>query len=193
MVLYSLTDAFLAKLLRGDEDVFGVRYQETVDDFSRYVEFRYGMDSATIADLIAQFYVKMWHNLGSLDEDITEDRFYGFCWTVLNNLIKDSFKKKKESAFSDFVCDEEHGDEVLWLVSEEDVAVFFAQKYAADAILDALRDLSQTAHDIFYLKYMEWYDYDAIAERLDMKPEAVRQQHSRTIKRLQVILSDTIS
>lgn len=194
MVLYHLTDPFLAKLLRGDEDVFGIWYQETVDDFSRYVEFRYGLDTATIADLIAQFYVKMRRLLPEMDADMTEDRLYGFCRTVLNNLIKDSFKKKKEIAFSSFLSDDvDDEDAALPLVSDEDVAEFFAQQYAADAILDALRDLSQTTYDIFYLKYMEGYDYETIAERLDMKPEAVRQQHSRTIKRLQVLLGDTIS
>ncbi|USN57040.1 MAG: sigma-70 family RNA polymerase sigma factor [Candidatus Peribacteria bacterium] len=183
--MYHISDTLMQELLQGSEDAFGVRYQETVDDFGRYVQVRYNLNTAQLEDTIAQFYMKMWDVFPTLSDDMDENRLYVYCWTVLNNMVKDFFKKKKDQTFSDFRLEEDNDDVALPLVSDDDVAELFAQQYAADAIMDALRALDIRLYDIFYLKYMEGYDYEEIGEKLCLTYDAVRQQHSRAIRALQ--------
>lgn len=155
MVMYHISDVLMQQLLQGSEEAFAVRYQETIDDFSRYIQLRYQLSTAQLEDFIAQFYMKMWDVFPTLSDDMDENRLYVYCWTVLNNMVKDFFKKKKDQTFSDFRIEEDSDDVALPLVSDDDVAEFFAQQYAADIIMSTLQDLDSRLYDIFYLKYIE--------------------------------------
>lgn len=183
----------MQQLLQWSEEAFGVWYEETVDDFARYVQFRYQLDDATLEDIIAHFYMKMWDVFPTLSDDMNENKLYVYCRTMLNNLVKDFFKKKTDQTFSAFRVDDDSDDVQLPLIADDDVADLFAKQYTADVIMDALQSLDNVLYDIFYLKYMEWYTYEDIAMKLDLTYDAVRQQHSRAIRRLQAAFGEKLS
>jgi RNA polymerase sigma factor (sigma-70 family) len=186
MVMYHISDILMQQLLAQDDDAFAVFYGATIDDFARYIQFRYQLPQSVLQDILSQFYLKLRNYLPKLDEDIEENRFYAFVWTMLKNLLKDYFKKSKEFSFSDFRLEEADDDVALPLVSEDDVAALFSQRFEYDRIMETLRGLDNTSHDIVYMKYIEGYDYDEIAESMQMSVDAVRKQHSRAIRSLQL-------
>jgi DNA-directed RNA polymerase specialized sigma24 family protein len=152
--MYHISSELMTLLLAGDEEAFGVWYERTVDDFSRFVVMRYSLDPEVMMDLISNFYIKVWNILPTLDDEMNENRLYGLCWTMLNNLIKDYFKKKKEKTFADLLEADRSEDDFV-PVSSDDVAKLFEVERDVDRIMAALQALDNASYDIFALKYLQ--------------------------------------
>lgn len=94
---------FVERLLQHDELAFAQLYEQTVDQFFRYIMSHYSLDEQEAHDLVADVYVKIWDNIEKYDEQY---QFGQFIWTILKNHCKDYFKKMKPLFFSEL----EHDD-----------------------------------------------------------------------------------
>ena len=158
---------------------------ETVDIFFRYLKSNYFMDEDDMQDIIADFYSKCWNGFPTFD---INQNFSGWVRSVFKNTLKDFWKKKWETAFSEIDLD----DDVTFedsLEDEEDFTQILDNEYTYEKIQQAMYELDEMSKEIISLKYIEDKSYGEIAGILWISQDLVRQRCSRALKALKVKLS----
>ncbi len=176
--------AFKQLLVQQDEEAFNKFYMETVDIFFRYLKSNYFIDEDDMQDIIADFYIKCWNWFPTFD---LNQNFSGWVWSVFKNTLKDFWKKKWETAFSEIDLDSEITFEDS-LEDEEDFTQILDNEYTFEQIQQAMYDLDETSKEIISLKYIEEKSYWDIAWILWITQDLVRQRCSRALKALKIKL-----
>ena len=177
--------AFKELLVQQDEEAFNKFYLETVDIFFRYLKANYFMGEDDMQDIIADFYIKCRNWFPSFD---INQNFSGWVWSVFKNTLKDFWKKKWESAFSEIDPENEVPFEDS-LEDEEDYTEILDNEYTFAEIQKAILELDSVSKEIISLKFIEDKSYGEIAGILWISQDLVRQRCSRALKALKVKLS----
>jgi RNA polymerase sigma-70 factor (ECF subfamily) len=134
-----------------------------------------------------------------LAEDLTQDAFLrihrgvdrldpqrdptGWVFTVVINTVRDYWRSREhKSATKRTTLDEPKDQPLPDSTPTADQAL--EQKDEARIIQRALAELSEQDREIILLRNYEELKVTAVAKMLDLKPEAVRQRHSRAVARL---------
>ena len=176
--------AFKKLLVQQDEEAFNKFYLDTVDIFFRYLKANYFMDDDDMQDIIADFYIKCRNGFPSFDID---QNFSGWVWSIFKNTLKDFWKKKWESAFSEIDPENEVPFEDS-LEDETDYTQILDNEYTFSQIQKAMVELDETNKEIISLKFIEDKSYEEIAQILWISQDLVRQRCSRALKALKVKL-----
>lgn len=176
--------AFKKLLVQQDEEAFNKFYLDTVDIFFRYLKANYFIDEDDMQDIIADFYIKCRNWFPSFDID---QNFSGWVWSIFKNTLKDFWKKKWESAFSEIDPENEVPFEDS-LEDEEDYTEILDNEYTFAQIQKAMVELDEINKEIISLKFIEDKSYEEIAQILWISQDLVRQRCSRALKALKVKL-----
>ena len=176
--------AFKELLIQQDEEAFNKFYLDTVDIFFRYLKANYFIDEDDIQDVIADFYIKCWNWLPSFD---IKQNFSGRVWSVFKNTLKDFWKKKWETAFSEIASESELSFEDS-LEDESDFTQILDNEYTFGEIQQAMYNLDEVSKEVISLKFIEEKSYEEIAWILWISQDLVRQRCSRALKVLKVKL-----
>jgi RNA polymerase sigma-70 factor (ECF subfamily) len=135
----------------------------------------------------------------TLAEDLTQDAFLrihrgidrldprrdptGWVFTVVTNTVRDYWRSKEHKAKAKQATLDKPED--LPVVDTTPTAAESLEQHdTARAIGMALAELSEADREVILLRNYEGLSPTDIAHMLDLKPEAVRQRHSRAVTRL---------
>ena len=108
-------------------------------------------------------------------------KFESFFWTVLKNMLKDYFKKKKVDFSSEIVEEYESTD-------PDQILKSLQKKYQLKSIKKAMETLDEISYQIIMLRYVEQRDYDEISRVVNLDEAAVRKRLSRALHKLKTLL-----
>jgi len=176
--------AFKQLLVQQDEEAFNKFYLDTVDIFFRYLKANYFINEDDMQDIITDFYIKCRNGFPSFD---INQNFSGWIWSIFKNTLKDFWKKRWESAFSEIDSENEVPFEDS-LEDEEDYTEILDNEYTFVQIQKAMVELDEANKEIISLKFIEDKSYEEIAQTLWISQDLVRQRCSRALKALKVKL-----
>ena len=176
--------AFKQLLVQQDEEAFNKFYLDTVDIFFRYLKANYFMDDDDMQDIIADFYIKCRNWFPSFD---ISQNFSGWVWSIFKNTLKDFWKKKWETAFSEIDPENDISFEDS-LEDEEDFTEILDNEYTLEQIRSAILELDEMSKEVISLKFVEEKSYSEISNILWISQDLVRQRCSRAIKALKIKL-----
>ena len=105
--------------------------------------------------------------------------------SCLSSTVKDFWKKKNDTAFSEIDPENETSFEDT-IESDEDFTEILNAEYTFDQIKKAMSELDEISKDVISLKFIEDKSYWEIAGILWISQDLVRQKCSRAIKALKV-------
>ncbi len=176
--------AFKQLLVQQDEEAFNKFYLETVDIFFRYLRANYFIDEEDMQDIISDFYIKCWNWFPNFD---INQNFSGWIRSIFKNTLKDFWKKKWETAFSEVDPENEIPFEDS-LEDDEDFTEILNNEYTFDQIRLAILELDEASKEVISLKYIEDKSYWEISGILWISQDLVRQRCSRALKALKIKL-----
>jgi len=176
--------AFKELLVQQDEEAFNKFYLETVDIFFRYLKANYFIEEDDMQDIIADFYIKCWNGFPNFD---VSQNFSGWVWSIFKNTLKDFWKKKWETAFSEIDPENDISFEDS-LEDEEDFTQILDNEYTLDQIRLAILELDEMSKEVISLKFVEEKSYGEISQILWISQDLVRQRCSRALKALKIKL-----
>ncbi len=182
--------SFIERLIHHDDLAFAQFYEQTMDQFFRYIVTHYSLSVEETQDILSDVYLKIWNNIDKYD---TKYQFWQFVWTVLKNHCKDYFKKTKPLRFSDLQMVNDDGtvtDMVEDLAQEDNIVELFQQQFTSEVISAALEQLDQSSQELIHSRYVLQYSYDTLADMYGLTNDNLRQKLSRIIKKLRENLSD---
>lgn len=177
--------AFKELLIQQDEDAFNKFYTETVDIFFRYLKANYFISEEDSEDIIADFYVKCWNWFPSFD---INQNFSGWVRSIFKNTLKDFWKKKWDTPFSEIDPENEIPFEDS-LEDDADYTKILDEEYTFEQIQTAMVELDDVSKEVISLKFIEEKSYWEIAWILGISQDLVRQRCSRALKALKIKLS----
>ena len=176
--------AFKELLVQQNEEAFNKFYLDTVDIFFRYLKANYFMDEDDMQDIISDFYIKCWNWFPSFD---INQNFSGWVRSIFKNTLKDFWKKKGETAFSEIDPENELSFEDS-LEDEEDFTEILDNEYTFEQIQEAMYELDEISKEVISLKFIEEKSYWEISWILWISQDLVRQRCSRALKALKIKL-----
>ena len=176
--------AFKELLIQQDEEAFNKFYLDTVDIFFRYLKANYFMDEDDMQDIISDFYIKCWNWFPSFD---INQNFSWWVRSIFKNTLKDFWKKKWETAFSEIDPENELSFENS-LEDEEDFTEILDNEYTFEQIQQAMYELDEISKEVISLKFIEEKSYWEISWILWISQDLVRQRCSRALKALKIKL-----
>ncbi len=176
---------FINRIIQHDELAFAQFYEQTVDDFFRYVMSHYTISEWECQDIISDVYVKIRENLDNYDSKYL---FWQYVRSILKNHCKDYYKKARPILFSEISGDLEAVPIVRdWSESDD----LFDFDIDHTILQDALRSLDKESQELIHSRYLLWYSYDTLADIHNMQVDAIRQKISRIVKKLRSKLAYT--
>ena len=180
--------AFKQLLVQQDEEAFNKFYLETVDIFFRYLKANYFIDDEDSQDIIADFYIKCWNWFPSFD---LNQNFSWWVRSVFKNTLKDFWKKKWETSFSEFDTDEDMAFEDT-IEDDEDFTEILNNEFTFEQIRQAISELDEWYKEVISLKFIEEKTYWEISNILWISQDLVRQRCSRALKVLKTKLDQNL-
>lgn len=183
---------FIERLRHHDELAFARFYEDSTDDFFRYVVSHYNLSDSEVHDILSDVYLKIWQHIEKYDKKYT---FWQFVRTVLKNQCKDYFKKSKPVLFSHLT--EELIDTTKRSMKDSSYAYssdsteLFVFDVEYDVLHQTLLTLSSDDQELIHARYVMGYPYETIADIYFISADSARQKISRIIKRLQSLLAHT--
>jgi RNA polymerase sigma-70 factor (ECF subfamily) len=154
--------------------------------FEHYFDRAYGFavhlvgDVALADDLVQEAFVKMH---GAIDRIDPQRDPSAWVFTIVRNCARDHWRSRA------FRTSQQNTDiDEAWdLASPDSVSNphdLLERKEDVEAVRDALQQLSPADREVLLLKEFQGLSTAEIARVLDRNPEAVRQRHSRAVRRL---------
>ncbi len=176
--------AFKELLIKQDEEAFNKFYLDTVDIFFRYLKANYFISEEDMQDIIVDFYIKCWNWFPNFD---ISQNFSGWVWSIFKNTLKDFWKKRWETAFSEIDPENDIPFEDS-LEDDEDFTQTLDDEYTFDQIRSAILELDESSKEIISLRFIEEKSYWEISWILWISQDLVRQRCSRALKALKIKL-----
>jgi RNA polymerase sigma factor (sigma-70 family) len=181
---------FKQLLIAQDEATFNDFYLQTVDIFFRYLKSNYSISSEDSKDIIADFYVKCRNGLPKF---AIHQNFSGYIRQIFKNNLKDFWRKKEDTPFSE-IGREKEGEKADFedqLESPENFADFLEAEFTFEQIQHAMKELDEVNQEVIFLKFIEGKDYAEIANILFISQDTARQRCSRALKQLKQSMEDS--
>jgi RNA polymerase sigma-70 factor (ECF subfamily) len=107
----------------------------------------------------------------------------GWVFTVATNCVRDHWRSRRHKEASRSTALTSDHLEVL-PDGDEDAAEQLARRQEQEALRQALAELSDNDREVILLRDYEQLDSATVAAIIGVKPDAVRQRHSRAVARL---------
>lgn len=179
---------FKQLLTKQDEEAFNKFYLETVDIFFRYLKANYFINDEDSQDIISDFYIKCWNWLPSFD---LEQNFSWWVWSIFKNTLKDFWKKKWETSFSEIDIDKGTSFEDT-IEDDVDFTEILNNEFTFEQIRQTISELDDWYKEVISLKFIEEKSYGEISKILWISQDLVRQRCSRALKSLKVKLDQNL-
>lgn len=177
---------FIKLLVTQDEFAFARFYEQSVDDFFRYIMSHYTLSEQESHDIVSEVYLKIWENLDKYDEKY---EFWQFVRWILKNHCKDYFKKAKPLLLSQLSDDVQ--DETKYHRQNDSANDLFDFSVDAMAIKESLLTLDAESQELIHAKFVLGYDYDTIADIYAITSDNVRKKISRILQKLRLNTAHT--
>lgn len=164
------------KLKEGDKFALESIYREHLNHLINYGR-RFTAREDLVEDCIQELFVELWQkrqNLSNTDH-IKPYLLVSIRRKIISKLkkqAKHSTERESGEYFSAELSIENH------LINKE------VKKEKAEAIANAMKNLSERQQEIVYLKYFANLEYDEIADIMDLNYQSARNLLSRAIKKL---------
>lgn len=155
-------------------------YNLYVDDLFAYA-LHLGFERSIVMDGIHDVFINLYYDGNVKVKNIRNLKFYLFR-ALRNTLI--NFSKRKSNSnlelkYVEDTYDETHSADNLLLTQEQELLI-------KNRIDNLLKSLTNRQHEIVYLRYVEEYSYDEIAEIMKITPGACRKLMHKAMKSLRV-------
>ncbi len=155
-------------------------YNRYVDDLFAYA-IHLGFERHLVMDAIHDVFIKLYADNTTEPDRIQNMKFYLF--RALRNTLINSAKKK--SNFDINLSEIEHTHDETdeadnYLLTEEQ------EQIVKDKVEKLLKTLTKRQYEIVYLRYVEEYDYDHIAQIMKITPGACRKLIHKAMKSLRI-------
>lgn len=177
--------SLIERILKKDEFAFAEFYQATVDDFFRYLISHYTLTDTEAQDIISDVYLKIREWLDKYDSKYL---FWQFVRTILKNHSKDFFKKQKPLLFSQLEKEQEDYSSHHLYEEENEYWELFHFSIDNALIQKALYALDKDVQEIIHARFVLWYSYEILSQMFSISETSLRQQISRTLKKLKSLL-----
>lgn len=167
----------------GNQNAFEEVYTTYYTPLFRYILAR-TKDKKEAEDLVQTVFMKIWNSLSGWDSSHTSP--LAFFFTVARNTLIDHFRKNKHAV----------------IVSNEVVEMFTGKEYISEgentikdeysALFKAIDTLSKEQQEIITLIYTNDLSYTEIAAITGKREDALRQIHSRAIKKLRKLYEESL-
>ena len=148
--------------------------------------FSYVHDRDEAEDITQEVFVKVWRFLPKFD---AEKNFYTWIFEITKNTALDFLKKRKTTAFSEFV--DEHGDNLFLdrLIASEPLPQDSLVKQQELAIIrSAVQKLSPSYQEVIKLHSHEGRTFREIADLSGKSLNTVKSQYRRALNCLRQLL-----
>jgi len=156
----------------GDTEAFGQLYELYFKPVYRYIYLR-TKSKEEAEDLSQVVFIKIFKSIGGFQEQNKQPLAYFF--TIARNTVIDHWRKKK-----DILTDKP--PETLSAESFENPQRLIDQKSTAQAVYQAIENLTEEQQEVIILKFINDLSTTEIAKILDKKEDAVRQTQCRALK-----------
>lgn len=161
----------------GNSEAFEEVYRNYYTPLFRYILTRI-KDRAEAEDMTQIVFMKIWNHIPSWNTEHTSP--LAFFFTVARNTLIDHFRKNKKEVVS---------DEIVYNLSlskdsGEDIT---KDREIKEEIRNAILKLSPDQQEIIILYYMNDMTYREISQMINKQEDAIRQLHSRAVKKLREI------
>lgn len=162
----------------GDSSAFEEVYTTYYTPLFRYIRTR-TKTKEEAEDITQTTFMKIWNALPTWDTSHTSPR--SFFFTVARNTLIDSVRK---NSYKEIVS-----DEIIYrhAHTEGDTDTTLPKKEDTEIIQQALGALSPEQEEFITLYYMDDLTYSEIADITGKREDALRQLHSRAVKKLREI------
>ncbi len=155
-------------------------YNSYVDDLFAYA-IHLGFERHIVMDAIHDVFLKLFYNNTIDPENLENPKFYLF--RALRNTLINSAKKK--SNFDISINEIEHTHDKTdeadnFLLSEEQ------EQLIKEKVENLLKTLTKRQYEIVYLRFVEEYSYEQIAQIMKITPGACRKLVHKAIKNLRM-------
>lgn len=158
----------------GDITAFEEIYTTYYTPLFRYILSRI-KDKAEAEDMTQNVFIKIWNTVPSWNTLHTSP--LSFFFTVARNTMIDYFRK---SAHKEIVSDEV----ITKFADEKGASMDTEAREKKDLLRQAISELSEEQQEIITLFYTNDLTYKEIAVITSKREDAIRQIHSRAVKRL---------
>jgi len=169
------SDARLIRDSASDEAAFGELYRRHSLDI--YAWFRRRIEWAA-SDLAAETFARAWLSRRHFRPDLADSAF-PWLLGVARNVLRESAKRDRVETRA-----RERLGLPLDLAAEEGYAAVDERLSPRTALSDALAALPEHEREALELRVVEELPYDAVAQRLAIRPAAARLRVSRALRRL---------
>ena len=170
---------FLVRLRRRDGEAMERFFELYYDRLFGHV-VRLVRDTHLAEDLAHEVFMRLQRVLDRLDPDRDPT---AWVFTVATNVVRDHWRSRrhKETERSTGLTAEH-----LEVVPDDadDAEAALARRQQQRAIREALSELAEADREVIVLRDYENLDAPTVAEIIGIKPDAVRQRHSRAVSRL---------
>lgn len=165
----------------GSDEAFEEIYKDYYTPLFRYIYIRI-KDKAEAEDMTQTVFMKIWKYIPSWNVEHTSP--LSFFFTVAKNTMIDYFRKNdnREIVSDEIVANLSQAKESGENISRE--------REIGELMKDAISKLSVDQQEIITLYYVNDMTYKEISEIVEKKEDAIRQLHSRAIKKLRSIYKE---
>ncbi|MCQ2320476.1 MAG: RNA polymerase sigma-70 factor [Bacteroidales bacterium] len=165
----------------GDKEAFNKLFRHFYAPLLKYC-FRYVADEDDAAEIVQDFFVKLWANHENLS---IHTSFNSYMMQSVRNLAITFINKERS-----------HAEANLSVFSEEDEvndpSEEFQGKSLEEAYQQVLSEMPEKRREVFVLSRFDGLKYSEIAERLNLSQKTVEAHMSAAIKQLREGLKDYI-
>ena len=161
----------------GDKHAFEEVYSAYYIPLYRYILTRI-KNKQESEDMTQTVFIKIWSSLPTWNESHTSP--LSFFFTVARNTLIDYFRKNSRRK-------EVVSDEIVAKESESHTSDLSSAKELKEVLTQAISKLSEDQQEVINLIYTHDRTYTEVAEITGKNEDAIRQTHSRAIKKLREI------
>ncbi len=164
----------LQQAQQGDAPAFGQLYRANVQAIFRYVYHRVG-DRHLAEDITGDVFTRALRDLSTY-----RDRgkpFISWLYRIAHARVVDYYRRVKRRPASSNV-----DSEPISVTPDMDASL--VRQYVAQALQEAIAELTEEQRQVIILRFVEGYRIDAVAEIIEKKPNAVKALQHRALRAL---------
>ncbi len=176
----SYINNLVAKAGTGDEQAFGLLYDEYADRLYKYICFKI-TDSEEAEQLLQEVFIKVWQGCAKLEQKNLN--FTSWIYTIAHNTINDYFRRVYRRPQTTPL------EPNLDIVATDDTSQTTSDNFRSSNIQKALANLPGNYKQVLELRFLQELSVEETAKVLKKNSIAVRVLQHRAIKQLQKIFS----
>lgn len=168
------------KALAQDIDAFGELIERYQEKLTRYILRISYFSPAEAEEILQEVFLKAWKNLNDFDQSLS---FSSWIYRITHNHTISQFRKSKSRGQDKQI----NLDDQLFQIKshDEELGEQFDKKMQADAVKEALQEMSDQYREVLILRYFEDKSYDEISDILKKPMGTVATLVNRAKKQFQ--------